>query len=227
MKIEGYIDILGKCPIFLGMDSAEIEKALNSGRRQVKSFVKDSRLAYRGEDVSYLYILLHGSIHGVMMDPDGKYVKIEDIESPQPIATGFLYGKQHYFPVDVVANTDVKVLMIPRSDFGIIMTQFPAIQENFLNIISSRAQFLTSKIRLLSRKSIKAKLAQIIVEQDSQRAGRVEMTMSQQKVSELIGVARPSLARTFSEFVDDGIIEGSWKDFRIVQYQSLESHLLE
>lgn len=227
MKVDRYIDILEKCPIFSGMNSSEIEEALNSGRRQVKSFVKGSRLAYRGEDVSYLYILLHGSIHGVMMDPDGKYVKIEDIESPQPIATGFLYGKQHYFPVDVVANTDVKVLMIPRGDFGIIMTRFPIIQENFLNIISSRAQFLTAKIRLLSRKSIKAKLAQIIVEQDPSRSCRVEMTMSQQKISELIGVARPSLARTFSEFIEEGIIEGSWKDFRIVKYQGLESHLLE
>ena len=227
MKVDGYIDILKGCPIFKGLDHAAIEQALDSGRRQVKSFIKGSTIAFRGEDVSYLIILLSGSIYGVMMDPDGKFVKIEDIETPQPIATGFLYGKQHYFPVDVVANTDVKVLMIPRSDFGIIMTQFPVIQENFLNIISSRAQFLTSKIRLLSRKSIKAKLAQIIVEQDPKRLGRVEMAMSQQKVSELIGVARPSLARTFSEFIDEGIIEGTWKDFRIIQHNALESHLLE
>jgi len=222
-QLEGLL----KSPVFKGLDYEALEHAIKSVRWQIKSYDKGSSIAYRGDDVSNLLIILKGEVHGVMIGPDGKYVKIEDVAAPRPIGTGFMYGKHHFFPVDVIANTDVKVFLIPRDDFGHMMTQNPVVQTNFLNLISNRAQFLTSKIRLLSRKSIRAKLAQIIIEQDDQRRGKVVNSLSQQNAADLIGVARPSLARTFGEFLDEGIIEGSWKEFTIVHYRTLEGFLFE
>lgn len=222
-----YLDILTKSPIFTGMNELEVEESFQGVRWQVKSYIKGSNVAYRGDDVSYLMQLIQGQIYGVMVDPDGKYVKIEDVEAPQLIGSGFLYGAHHFFPVDVIAHNDVKILYIPREDFGVMMSGNRKIQTNFLNLVSGRAQFLTSKIRLLSRKTIKGKLAHIIIDQDEQRTGKVVMGMGQQNAADLIGVARPSLARTFSEFLDDGIIEGSWKEFTIKRYRELEGFLFE
>lgn len=222
-----YLEVLEKSPVFKGLDGDEISRVLEDVRWQVKSYAKGSTLMFRGDDVANLILLVEGRVFGVMIDPDGKYVKIEDIEAPKPVATGFMYGQKRFFPVDVVADSDVKVMLIPREDFNHLMSGNPVIQENFLNIISNRAQFLTTKIRLLSRKTLKGKLAQIIVEQDPHKSGTVNMPMSQQKAADLIGVARPSLARTFSELLEEGVVDGSWREFKILKYRILESYLFD
>ncbi|HPE87158.1 MAG: Crp/Fnr family transcriptional regulator [Bacteroidales bacterium] len=216
-----YINLIIQSPVFRGIDPEVLEAQFLFVRWQIKSYSKGSTLAFRGDDVTSLYVLLEGSINGVMTDPEGNAVKIEDIFAPMPIATGFLYGQKHFFPVDVIANTAVKVLIVPKEDFSRMMQKNAPIQENFLNLISNRAQFLTTKIRLLSRKTLKAKLAQIIIEQDPNKTGRVMMNMSQQSAADLIGVARPSLARTFAELLEQKLIEGTWKTFKIIKYNKL------
>ena len=52
-----------------------------------------------------------------MVDFSGKIIKIDDIRSPRPLASAFIFGKQNKFPVNVMANEKTKFLYIPKYDF--------------------------------------------------------------------------------------------------------------
>jgi CRP-like cAMP-binding protein len=173
---------------------------------QIKNFTKDEIIVVAGETVLNLNIILSGSVRGEMIDYSGKTIKIEDIEAPKPLATAFLFGKENKFPVTVTANNDVKILSMPISEFLKLLQLSSQILKNYLNSISSRAQFLSQKLHFLSFKTIKGKVAHFLLQQAGEKFHSVELKNTQQQLADLFGVTRPSLARVFGEMQKEGLI---------------------
>src|SRR5690606_1988994 len=138
-------------------------------------------------------------VKGEMIDYSGKTIKIEDIEAPRPLASAFLFGKENRFPVTVSANSDVQLMAIPVPEFLKLLQRNTQILINYLNNISSRSQFLSQKLHFLSFKTIRGKIAHFLLQQAGENLHSFELKTTQQQLSELFGVTRPSLARVMSE----------------------------
>jgi CRP-like cAMP-binding protein len=165
-------------------------------------------------------------VKGEMVDFTGKTIKIEDIESPRPLAPAFLFATDNNYPVDIVANNKVSILGIPRKDFLKLMSINEMVLLNYLRIISSRAQFLSGKLRFLSFQSIKGKIAHYLLELSS-RTGKedIQLRKSQVELAELFGVARPSLARALREMNNDGLLKSKGKQITLLNRQKLSDLL--
>ncbi|TNF42276.1 MAG: Crp/Fnr family transcriptional regulator [Bacteroidetes bacterium] len=198
--------LLTQCPIFRGITENEAELLLKKIHFQVKNYFKDEVVVIAGEPVLNLNIIISGSVRGEMIDYSGKTIKIEDIEAPKPLATAFLFGKENKFPVTVTANNDVKILSVPVSEFLKILQLNLQILKNYLNSISSRAQFLSQKLNFLSFKTIKGKVAHFLLDHAGEKFHSVELKNTQQQLADLFGVTRPSLARVFGEMQKEGLI---------------------
>jgi len=198
--------LLTQCPIFRGITENEAEYLLKKIHFQIKSFSKDEVVVVAGDPVLNLNIIISGSVRGEMIDYSGKTIKIEDIEAPKPLATAFLFGQENKFPVTVTANNDAKMLTIPVSEFLKLLQMNTLILKNYLNSISSRAQFLSQKLHFLSFKTIKGKVAHFLLQQAGEKFHSVELKNTQQQLADLFGVTRPSLARVFGEMQKDGLI---------------------
>ena len=130
-----------------------------------------------------------------MTDYTGKTIKIEDIDAPRPLAAAFLFGQNNQFPVTVIANNDVELLYISKPEFVKLLQKDQRILTNYLNSISSRAQFLTQRIKFLSFKTIRQKIAHYLLELAGDSLAVVELPLSQEQLAEFFAVTRPSLAR--------------------------------
>jgi CRP-like cAMP-binding protein len=191
--------LLDQCPVFRGVPEHDSKKLLNEIHFQVKSYTKGDVVAIAGEPVTNLLIILSGSVKGEMIDYSGKTIKIEDIEAPRPLATAFLFGQENRFPVTVTANSNVKILAIPVAEFLILLQRNTQILRNYLNSISSRSQFLSQKLHFLNFKTIREKVAHFLLQQAGEKLHSFEVKATQQQLSEMFGVTRPSLARVLSE----------------------------
>jgi CRP-like cAMP-binding protein len=191
--------LLDQCPVFRGVPEHDSKKLLNEIHFQVKSYTKGDVVAIAGEPVTNLLIILSGSVKGEMIDYSGKTIKIEDIEAPRPLATAFLFGQENRFPVTVTANSNVKILAIPVVEFLILLQRNTQILRNYLNSISSRSQFLSQKLHFLNFKTIREKVAHFLLQQAGEKLHSFEVKATQQQLSEMFGVTRPSLARVLSE----------------------------
>lgn len=219
-------DVLVSCPLFLGMDKNEIEELFKRIEHQIRRFDKDSMIAQSSEEITDQLIVVEGSVKGEMMDFSGKTIKIEDIHSPRPLAPAFLFGKNNRYPVNIVANEAVAILMIPKTSFIRMMQVNEKVLSNFMNIISNRAQFLTNKIKFLSFQSIKGKLAHYLLQRMKQSQSElIILDNSQVQLAELFGVTRPSLGRAIREMDQEGIIEARGKQIRIVERARLSALL--
>jgi CRP/FNR family transcriptional regulator, dissimilatory nitrate respiration regulator len=217
---------LDKCLLFKGLTTEKISDLLHEVTFKEKSFSKNETIAYCDDEVRSLLIIIKGSVRGEMVDFSGKTIKIEDIEPPRMLAPAFLYGKNNRYPVDIVANQQSVVLSLSKPAFINLLQSDQQILTNYLNSISNRAQFLSTKIRFLSFQTIKGKIAHFLL-QLSQRNNSIEFVLpkSQNELAEMFGVARPSLGRAIREMDAEGIIKADGKQVKILDKQRLSGLL--
>ena len=193
-------------PLFKGLTLNEINFLIDCTSHQIKHFSSAELIASSGEKVQKAMILIEGRLKGEMVDFTGNILKIEEIDPPQMVASAFLYGPQSFYPVNLSALKTGKMLIIYKQDFTKMLTAEQRVLNNYLNIISSKAQFLSRKITFLSFKTIKEKLAFFLLQLLKPSDNFVQINQTQKGIAELIGVARPSLARIIGEMEKEGLI---------------------
>jgi CRP-like cAMP-binding protein len=225
--VDAELDILTACPIFRGLNTGQIARLLDSASYRTRQFGKGDVVARAGGEVYFQHIVISGSVKGEMIDFAGKVIKIEDILPPKPLAGAFLFGQQNRYPVNIIANEATLILSIPRDAMLKMMQEDVQVLKNFINAISNRGQFLSSKIKFLSFSTIRGKLAQYLLElSEKQASDTVELPHSQSQLAELFGVARPSVGRSMSEMNREGLISTRGKKVLLLDKAGLSSLLL-
>lgn len=213
--------LLSASPLFKGMTPADIEKLLGSVPFNIKKHSSGLMVFQSGETVNFLIIVTAGVVKGEMVDYAGRIIKIEDVPAPGAIASAFIFGSNNRFPVNVVSVSEVELLLINKPDFLKLLMKNDLLLINFLNMISNRSQFLSEKIKFLNFKTIKAKLANYILQKAGNDTLFLSLGMNQSDIAEFFGVARPSVARALGELESDGFIQARGKNIRILDKKGL------
>lgn len=210
------IEFISQSPIFKGISIEELAILFGQIHYQVKGYQKHDLIVTSGETCDRLLIVQQGSVKAEMTDYSGKTIKIEDIEAPRPLAIAFLFGKENRFPVTVSANNQVEIISIYKEEFVKMLQLNSLILKNYLNAISTRAQFLSEKLKFLSFKTIKQKIAHFLLEKADDQLLTLDIQQSQEQLAEMFGVARPSLSRGLREMVQEGLIETQRRSIKIL-----------
>jgi CRP-like cAMP-binding protein len=218
-------EVLKSSPLFKGLEIQEINVLINNTLHQIKRFSNKEVLAQSGESVEKAMILVEGKLQGEMIGYAGNSLKIEEIEPPQMVAAAFLYGPQSVFPVNLSALSDGKILIIYKKDFTQLLSADQRVLNNYLNIVSGKAQFLSRKITFLSFKTIKEMIAYYLLNHLKPGNPIIAMNQNQKSMAEMLGVARPSLARTISDMEADQIIRWEKAQVVILNLKSLQAIL--
>ncbi|MBN2681020.1 MAG: Crp/Fnr family transcriptional regulator [Bacteroidales bacterium] len=213
-------EIVSRCPVLKGIDSELLKLLFEDLHYKIKTYEKDLIVISSGERCNNLMILLEGEVRGEMLDFSGNSIKIEDIMAPRPIAPAFLFGEMNLCPVTVIANEFTRILFIPREEVLRLMQRNSTILLNYLNILSGRGQFLSDKVKMLSFKNLKQKIAYYLLKENP--GGLIK---SQQEFADLLAVARPSLARTFGEMEAEGLVKYNRGRIEVINKEKLNDCL--
>ncbi|MBN2746996.1 MAG: Crp/Fnr family transcriptional regulator [Bacteroidales bacterium] len=217
-----YSNCLLKSPFFKGLTEAEIEKFLADVHHNYEKYSKDDILHLVGETVDRLQIVVEGCVRGEMIDASGKTFIMEDICACRAISPGFLYGKYNRYPVNVVASESSIILSIPEKELSRILPANPVILRNFLDMLSDKTQYLALKIKGIFLQNLEGKIASLLLDLSHQNEScEFELPKSQEAIAERFNVARPSVARAFSEIKSKGYIEMSGRKVKIIDPKGL------
>lgn len=219
--MEKYFADLSKTNIFRGLSEPEIETMLQDKPVRLKQYSRDECIAGCNDVCHDMLFVVKGSVRGEMTDFSGRKLKIEDIVAPRPLAVAFIFGRENRFPVDIYANEPATILTIPRDVLLFILQHNRTVLQNYLNAISSRTQFLSNKIRFLSFKTIKEKIANYILNHLRNDGKTVILDQSQTELADYFGVTRPSLARAMAEMEKDGLLHAERREITILDKEKL------
>ncbi len=211
---------LHRLPIFKNIEEPELEELLSTIVFQRQRFPAGALVVSQGEECNRLLLLTEGMVKGEMTSPMGKSLKIEDMEAPYALATAFIFGNNSFFPVNIISVTPVCFIIIHRRELIKLFQKNEQILMNFLSMISSRAQFLSEKLKFHSLKTLRSKIAFYLIKEAGQNKF-FRLTDSQNDLAELFGVARPSVGRAFLLLQEEGIIDIRYRQVEILDRQKL------
>ena len=213
------------CPICKNIPSQERNDFIEQLNFKKKSFGKGELVARQGDVVDALYLLLSGSVKTEMISDSGMALNIETIKGPNPLAPAFLFAENNRFPVDVIAIENCEVVIIPKASVMKQLATNEAFLQGYMTFNANRTTFLSERIKLLSVKTIKGKLAQYILSRT--KDNQFKMEMSQTELAEYFGVTRPSLARSLSEMINDNIIKLEKRKGEILNLNALKELIVQ
>ena len=199
------IEILKETVVFNGIDEKTIKNILEKTKYEIKKYSPNESIAFRGDEVKGLYIILKGTLITEMLTEEGNVIKIEELVPSDVIASAFIFGKKNSFPVDLAAKDEAEILYVERKEFLKLLFSQEKILENFLNEISNKTQLLTSKIwNSFNNKTIKKKFCDYVKRNQKNNLLSIQNLGA---LAEFFGVERPSLSRVLSELVKDEKLE--------------------
>ena len=199
------IETLKETVVFNGIDEKIIKNILEKTKYEIKKYSPNESIAFRGDEVKGLYIILKGTLITEMLTEEGNVIKIEELVPSDVIASAFVFGKKNSFPVDLNAKDEAEILFIERKEFLKILFSKEKILENFLNEVSNKTQLLTSKIwNSFNNKTIKKKFCDYVKKNQKNNLFSIQNLGA---LAEYFGVERPSLSRVLSDLVKDEKLE--------------------
>jgi CRP-like cAMP-binding protein len=217
---------LKQCPLCSSFNPLDEEAFLENIQCMFKTYPGNLQIINQGQLCDSLYILVTGSVKTEMITENGNILGIEIIQAPRPLAPAFLFSDNNKFPVNVITLEEVEIAKIPKEEVVKIMMTNPDFMQKYLTHNANRTQFLTNRLQLLSIKTIKGKLAYFLVDNAKHTNEPFFINRNQSQLAEYFGVTRPSLARSLSEMVHDGIIEIKKKQYKILDLNKLKELLI-
>ena len=199
------IKTLKETVVFNNIDEDTIKDILEKTKYEIKKYSPNESIAFRGDEVKGLYIILKGALTTEMLTEEGNVIKIEELVPSDVIASAFVFGKKNSFPVDLNAKDEAEILFIERKEFLKLLFSQEKILENFLNEVSNKTQLLTSKIwNSFNNKTIKKKFCDYVKKNQKNNLFSIQNLGA---LAEYFGVERPSLSRVLSDLVKDEKLE--------------------
>lgn len=198
-------EVLKSSLIFKNLSLEKIKLILREIKYDRKKYKDRENIAFRGDKVEGLNLIIKGIVKTEMLTKDGNVKKIEELGLADALASAFIFGTNNTYPVDLVAKGEVEILHINKINFLKLLSLEHQILENYLNEISNKAQLLSAKIwNNFNNKTIGEKIRNFIIRNHKS----CEVTIDNLKgLAESFGVARPSLSRVLSDYINEGKIE--------------------
>lgn len=213
-----------QCPLCSSIPAEQRERFLQDVRFAVRSYEKGDTIVTQGARYDALYILIRGEIVTEMADEKGDFMKVEQIRAPNPMATGFLFSTDNRSPVSAVCKVDCSVIVIPKENVYFLMREYESFMLAFLSYISNKVSFLSEKLRLVSLRTIRAKIAYYLLkESGGEKSFRLKT--SKESMARLFGVSRPALVKVMMEMAGEGLIDVDRRDIQINDRATLQKML--
>ena len=210
--------------LFAGLDAAEVATFLKAARCRTDSFPRGAILLSQGDSVTAAGVILAGQIKAYRLDRQGEE-HLQNVLGPGSMFGDILMATDNgKSPVTVEALEDVRVLFVPfesiMSASGELGNQ---LRVNLLHELSARYWALSRKIRYLSERSLRGRIALFLLDAAKDQGGPTfTLPMTREAMASLLGVNRSALSRELSRMEKDGLLAVYRGSFRLLDREGLE-----
>lgn len=223
------LEALAKSPLFAGMSEEDIGKCLRCSRAEVVNFEKEE-LVFRQSDVpEKLLVLLSGAVAVCDDSSTGKRSIVAAFNRPGELfGEVYLFLNKKSYDHYAEATAPSRILRIPRGFLTHTCGQncgyHARMISNMLSILAQKAYFLNRRLQVVSRATLRQKIAALFLQNRSE-GGRVVLSMNREELADFLNTARPSLSRELMRMRDDGLIHVEKKDIFVEDPQKLRNLL--
>lgn len=211
-----------QCPLCSSIPEDQQNEFIKDLHFTVREYDKGDVIVTQGSISETLFIIVKGEIVTEMSDEKGDFMEIEYIKAPNPMATGLLFAADNRSPVSAICQSKCKIIAIPKDNVYLLMRKYESFMLKFLSYISNKVFYLSEKLRLVSLRSIRAKLSYYLLK-ESAGESVFRLKTSREDMARIFSVSRPALVKVMMEMAEEGIIEVDRREIKINDRNKLQS----
>ena len=208
-------------PLFDGIARAEREAMLGCIGYHISVFRKGGVVAFEGENVRHIGIVLSGAVDMVKEDLWGSKTMLVRMKKDELFGETFACGEDNLSVVTFLVSEDARILFLP---FDRVMHSCTMacrfhhrLIENMVHIIANKNRDLMRKVEVVSKRTIREKLlCYLSLQAQAQGSRYVEVPMGRVELAEYLCVDRSALTRELANMKADGLIDYDRNCFRIL-----------
>jgi CRP-like cAMP-binding protein len=142
------------------------------------------------------------------------------------VAPANLFSRKEVFPVSLIAKGKTRLVKIDRKTLVKMFKVSEKLEENFLELLSDKVQFLANKLWENQFFSIEQRIYQMILElYKTKRMPIFDLPYTHEELSHRFGVSRPSFSRALIKINQDGVVLFKNKKVEIISVEKLRENL--
>lgn len=210
------------------MNKNEVLKFFERSNYNVVGYSKNDIIALEGDPCEKVGLVLEGNVDIKRILTSNNVIHLSSFSPGEFFGEVIAFSDTNTYPATVIASTNSKVMFISRNDFIGFCSNHPDFLEMFLNTLTNKIISLNKSITGLSLTSIRQKISNyLITEYNIQGSVFINLNMTKQKLSEKLGIPRPSLSRELINMKNENLIDYSKDVIKILNLDLLKSILME
>ena len=208
-------------PLFYGIKPDELQAMLSCIGYHIGTFQKGEIVAFEGDNLKHIGIVLSGSVDMVKEDLWGNKTMLVRMRKDELFGETFACGEDNLSVVTFVVSEEAKILFMP---FARVMHSCTMacefhhrLIENMVKVIANKNRDLMQKVDVVSKRTIREKLlAYLSIQAQRQNSRYFEIPMGRVELAEYLCIDRSALTRELVKMKEDGLIDYDKNCFRIL-----------
>lgn len=224
--MKKFLPILEKCPLFDGVQPADLPSILGCLGARVVPIRKGHPILQEGDTTIFVGIVLTGSVQLLREDPYGNRSIMAHIAPPQLFGEAYAFSSAQTLPISVVPDEDGHILLLDSRRITVRCTNACDFHNkvifNLLRLVANKNLLLHEKIDVTSQRTTREKLMTYLLNQAKlQGSNRFTIPFDRQTLADYLGVDRSGLSTEIGKLRKEGILECEKSHFRLLdKYES-------
>ena len=208
-------------PLFRGIKLEDRTAMLGCIGYHVADFSKGEIVAFEGDKLKHIGIVLSGAVDMVKEDLWGNKTMLVRTRKDEIFGETFACGEDNLSVVTFVVSENARILFMPfyRVMHSCTMAcEFHhRLTENMVSIIAAKNRDLMRKLEVVSKRTIREKLLTYLsLQAQAQQSRYFEIPLGRGELAEYLCVDRSALTRELAKMKEEGIVDYDKNCFRIL-----------
>ncbi|MCM1991860.1 Crp/Fnr family transcriptional regulator [Oceanirhabdus seepicola] len=218
--MESIFKVLENSQLFIGFTHKDIKDLFQSIDYRIKKYSRNQIIAYEGDEIEELGIILSGEVYVEKVYVTGKVIKVKKLSKGELVGHASVFSDYNYYPCTIVAKNDLEILYIAQDKIADICLSSRQFLTNFIKMISNQTVYLSNKLKFISYDTIRKKISDYLLkEYKKQKSLKLIVPLTRKEMAEVFGVTRPALSNEMINMKNEGLIE--YKD-NMIHIKNLE-----
>lgn len=219
--MKNNIEILKKCPLFYGIEEADLTRMLTCLGARTVSFDKKYTVFTEGAVTSHIGILLSGEVQIEMNDYYGNRSIVESVSPSEIFAEAYACSGAEPMPFSVIASEPSEVMLIECSHILEICHNGCGFHHkliyNLMKALAVKNLRFHEKIEITSKRTTREKLLTYL-SLEKKRHGKesFDIPFDRQELADYLEVERTGLSAEISKLKSEGVIDCRKNHFTVL-----------
>lgn len=194
--------------LFKGLNEEKISEEISRINYTIREYSKDEVIALEDSPCKSVAIVLAGEIELQKIYASGKLFILRKLQESEVFGEVVVFSDRNTYPATIVSSTHSKIMFLSKEGILKLCRIDEEFLNNFMKLMSSKILTLNSKLKEMSFKNIREKIANFILEAyKSQNNLKIKLKDSKKNIALNLGILRPSLSRELIKMREEGIID--------------------